>query len=146
MRYNAAESPVTALARRRDRDGTPFLSDELLAAAERLREDFELAQLGPRVTQNWERLLTGADDDPPRAGAGPASGPGGGAGPGGGGAEGTGAGPGRRGAALLLLPGRAGGGRAADGLVLALGQDRAPDRAAAAAAPLRCAPADSPAC
>jgi hypothetical protein len=61
-RYNAAESPVAALARRRDRDGIAFLSDELLAAAERLREDFELAQLGPKVTQNWERLVTGSVD------------------------------------------------------------------------------------
>jgi hypothetical protein len=24
-----------------------------------LREDFELAQMGPRVAQNWERFLTG---------------------------------------------------------------------------------------
>ena len=59
LRYNLAESPLTALARRKDRDGTPFLSDDLVTAGERLREDFELAQLGPRVTQNWERFLTG---------------------------------------------------------------------------------------
>jgi hypothetical protein len=37
MRYNAAESPVSALARRRDKEGVAFLSDDLLAAAERLR-------------------------------------------------------------------------------------------------------------
>jgi hypothetical protein len=30
-----------------------------VAAAERLREDFELAQMGPKVAQNWERFLTG---------------------------------------------------------------------------------------
>jgi hypothetical protein len=76
QRYNAAESPVTALARRRDRGGEPFLSPDLVAAAERLREDFELAQLGPRVTQNWERLMTGGDDAPWGPGPGPASGPG----------------------------------------------------------------------
>lgn len=58
VKYNIAESPLTALARRRDKSGTPFLSDELVAAGERLREDFELAQMGPRVTQNWERFLT----------------------------------------------------------------------------------------
>ena len=58
IRYNAAESPLTALARRRDKDGNAFLSADLVAAGERLREDFELAQLGPRVTQNWERFLT----------------------------------------------------------------------------------------
>lgn len=57
LRYNLLESPVTALARRRDKDGRPFLAPELIAAGERLREDFELAQMGPRVTQNWERFL-----------------------------------------------------------------------------------------
>ncbi|WP_050526332.1 DUF6456 domain-containing protein [Pseudorhodobacter aquimaris] len=61
VRYNAAESPVQVLARRRDRDGKPFLAAELVGAAEQLRMDFELAQMGPRVTQNWERFLTGGD-------------------------------------------------------------------------------------
>lgn len=59
MRYNIAESPLTALARRRDKSGKPFLSDDLVHVGERLREDFELAQMGPRVAQNWERFLTG---------------------------------------------------------------------------------------
>lgn len=62
MRVNLAESPLTMLARRRDKDGKPFLSDDLVAAGERLREDFELAQIGPRVAQNWERFLTGGGD------------------------------------------------------------------------------------
>ena len=62
MRVNLAESPLTLLARRRDRNGAPFLSDDLVMAGERLREDFELAQIGPRVAQNWERFLTGAGD------------------------------------------------------------------------------------
>ncbi|MFP4275285.1 MAG: DUF6456 domain-containing protein, partial [Paracoccaceae bacterium] len=53
-----AEAPLIALARRREKDGTRFLSDELVAAGERLREDFELAQSGPRVTQDWNRFLT----------------------------------------------------------------------------------------
>lgn len=61
VRYNLSESPVTILARRRDKDGKPFLSADLVSAAERLREDFELAQMGPRVTQNWERFLTGGE-------------------------------------------------------------------------------------
>lgn len=60
-RYNMAESPVIVLGRRRDKNGRPFLSRELIAAAERLREDFELAQMGPRVTQNWDRFLTSGD-------------------------------------------------------------------------------------
>ncbi|MBE1282299.1 MAG: helix-turn-helix domain-containing protein [Rhodobacteraceae bacterium] len=59
VRYNMAESPLTALARRKDKDGQPFLGDDLVRAGERLREDFELAQMGPRVTQNWEGFLTG---------------------------------------------------------------------------------------
>jgi transposase-like protein len=61
VRYNAAESPVQVLGRRRDRDGKPFLTTDLVNAAEQLRMDFELAQMGPRVTQNWERFLTGGD-------------------------------------------------------------------------------------
>lgn len=61
VRYNVIESPLAALARRKDKAGQPFLSDELVAAGERLREDFELAQMGPRVAQNWDRFLTGGD-------------------------------------------------------------------------------------
>ncbi|MDE3240768.1 MAG: helix-turn-helix domain-containing protein [Paracoccaceae bacterium] len=74
MRYNAAESPVSALSRRREKDGTPFLTPDLVQAAERLREDFELAQMGPRVAQNWDRFLT-AGDRGLRMGSGPADGP-----------------------------------------------------------------------
>lgn len=61
MRYNLAESPMLSLARRRDKDGTPFLTDAMVGAGERLREDFELAQMGPRTTQNWEKFLTSTD-------------------------------------------------------------------------------------
>jgi len=58
LRYNLAESPLTSLGRRKGKNGTPFLSSELVMAGERLREDFEMAQMGPRVTQNWERFMT----------------------------------------------------------------------------------------
>jgi hypothetical protein len=61
VRYNLAESPVALLGRRLDRDGKLFLQPELVDVAERLREDFELAQMGPRVAQNWDRFLTGGD-------------------------------------------------------------------------------------
>lgn len=44
-RYNAAESPMMLLARRKDREGNPFLSADLVAAGERLREDFELSRM-----------------------------------------------------------------------------------------------------
>lgn len=58
-RYGLAESPLTALARRRDKDGSLFLDDALVSAGERLREDFELANMGPNVTQDWSRFLDG---------------------------------------------------------------------------------------
>ena len=61
LRSNLAESPLSGLARRKDKDGLPFLPRELVAAGERLREDFELAQMGPKVAQNWDRFLTGRD-------------------------------------------------------------------------------------
>lgn len=75
IRYNLAESPVAVLGRRRDKDGKLFLEPELVNAAERLREDFELAQMGPRVAQNWERFLTAGDRGGFRADAGQAEGP-----------------------------------------------------------------------
>ena len=61
LRYNLAESPFAALGRRRDKDGKPFLDPDHITAGERLREDFELAQMGPRVAQNWDRFLTGGE-------------------------------------------------------------------------------------
>ncbi|CAM3234393.1 DUF6456 domain-containing protein [Paracoccus nototheniae] len=61
-RVNIAESPLLSMARRRDTDGRPFLSPEMVSAGERLREDFELAQMGPRVTQNWDGFMTAGID------------------------------------------------------------------------------------
>lgn len=61
IRVNLAESPIQLLGRRRDKDGNVFLNAQLVEVAERLREDFELAQMGPRITQNWEKFLTGGD-------------------------------------------------------------------------------------
>jgi uncharacterized protein DUF6456 len=61
IRVNLRESPINMLGRKKGKDGEPFLANELLQAGERLREDFELAQLGPRVTQNWDRFLVGSD-------------------------------------------------------------------------------------
>ncbi|MFC3169137.1 DUF6456 domain-containing protein [Paracoccus fontiphilus] len=61
-RVNIAESPLLLLARRRDGAGKPFLSSGMVAAGERLREDFELAQMGPRVTQNWAGFMTSGID------------------------------------------------------------------------------------
>lgn len=61
MRINLAESPLAMLARRKGADGKPFLTMDLVQAGEKLREDFERAQMGPRVAQNWDRFLTGGD-------------------------------------------------------------------------------------
>jgi transposase-like protein len=75
VRYNLAESPVAVLGRRREKDGNLFLEADLVEAAERLREDFELAQMGPRVAQNWERFLTGSDRGGFKSDSGLAEGP-----------------------------------------------------------------------
>ncbi len=75
VRYNLAESPVALLGRRRDKDGRLFLEADLVDAAERLREDFELAQMGPRVAQNWDRFLTAGDRGGFRGDGGMAEGP-----------------------------------------------------------------------
>ncbi|MFY0680017.1 MAG: helix-turn-helix domain-containing protein [Thalassovita sp.] len=58
VRYSAAESPLALLARRRDKNGRPFLSEDLVTAGERLREDFELCQLGGQDPQDWQVFLS----------------------------------------------------------------------------------------
>lgn len=63
IRYGLAESPLAALARRRDRDGERFLSAELVHAGERLREDFELSQIGAEVARNWDSFLASLAQD-----------------------------------------------------------------------------------
>lgn len=70
---NLGETPLGWLARRRGSDGAAFLKPEEVAAGERLREDFEAAQMGPRVAQDWRRFLTAGVDGGP--GRGPAEGP-----------------------------------------------------------------------
>jgi hypothetical protein len=63
MRYNLGESPLTGLSRRREKDGRPFLRDELVTAGERLREDFELAQMGENQPGDWDQYLVASDAD-----------------------------------------------------------------------------------
>ncbi|WP_367946750.1 DUF6456 domain-containing protein [Roseovarius sp. EL26] len=63
IRYSAPDTPLAMLARRRDRDGTRFLSDDLVRAGERLREDFELAQIGVPEPDNWSQILTNIPED-----------------------------------------------------------------------------------
>jgi hypothetical protein len=70
-RFAPGDTPLAALARRRDKDGKRFLDPDLVSAGERLREDFELAQMAPRMAQNWDHFLVHAGEA-----AGPVDGPG----------------------------------------------------------------------
>ncbi|MBV2361131.1 helix-turn-helix domain containing protein [Thalassococcus sp. CAU 1522] len=58
-RSGAAESPLAILSRRRDKTGKPFLEEALVAAGERLREDYELAQVGFDEDESWAELVAG---------------------------------------------------------------------------------------
>ncbi len=76
IKVNLGEDPLGWLARRKGPDGKPFLTPDEVEAGERLRTDFELAQLGPSVAQDWRKFLTPGDrlaGSPPRGG--PAGGP-----------------------------------------------------------------------
>ena len=53
------ESPLAWLARRAGRSGKPLIAPHQLQAGERLRTDFTLALLTPRMTANWERPIAG---------------------------------------------------------------------------------------
>jgi hypothetical protein len=55
---NLDESPVAALGRRVGRKGEPWLSTDEVVAAERMRKDFEMAQLRPRITANWSASIS----------------------------------------------------------------------------------------
>ncbi|WP_194095423.1 DUF6456 domain-containing protein [Marivivens aquimaris] len=58
-----AESPLTMLARRRDKDGSMFLPREYVVAGERLREDFELGGMSAFTVAHWHSFLMGQDVD-----------------------------------------------------------------------------------
>jgi hypothetical protein len=65
---NLEESPLAALARRRDRGGRPLLSAAQLAAGERLRADFTRGQLMPRLGANWQASVASGHRDAGRGG------------------------------------------------------------------------------
>lgn len=50
---NLSESPIGQLARRRDRNGVPFLDVREFNAGERLRSDYTRGQIMPRMGANW---------------------------------------------------------------------------------------------
>jgi hypothetical protein len=53
-----SESPLAWLARRKDKDGRPMLTDAEFDAGEKLRADFWYGQMTPRLTANWSLFLT----------------------------------------------------------------------------------------
>ncbi|MFK7941138.1 MAG: DUF6456 domain-containing protein [Roseovarius sp.] len=65
-RYSNAEPPILVLARRKTPDGAPFLSDDMVRAGERLREDFELAQIDLKGEADWSAYMS--DTAKPAAG------------------------------------------------------------------------------
>lgn len=52
--FNEGESPLGWLRHRKGRDGKPLLSEAQFEAGERLRRDFTLGLMTPRVTADWE--------------------------------------------------------------------------------------------
>lgn len=50
---NDSESPLAWLARRKGRDGQPMISTHQFLAGEKLRADFTIGHMTPRVTANW---------------------------------------------------------------------------------------------
>ncbi len=65
-RYGAGETPVSVLARRRDKAGAPFLGAELVTAADRLHEDYVMARLDTLAPMPADALVAAlADRDLP---------------------------------------------------------------------------------
>ena len=61
---DTSESPLAWLARRKDRNGAPFLDAAAVEAGERFRRDVTVAQLLPSVTSNWAAHESGGRTDP----------------------------------------------------------------------------------
>lgn len=58
-RYGLQETPVQMLGRLNNRHGQPFLSREMVLAGERLREDYELAQIGAQFQADFDEGCIG---------------------------------------------------------------------------------------
>ena len=65
MTVNAAESPLTALARIKAKDGSLFLDPAHVEAGERLRVDFTRGQMQPSLGQRWEPVRLGRQSGAP---------------------------------------------------------------------------------
>lgn len=59
LAVNDLESPLSALARIKGRDGEPFLAPDLVEAGERLRADFTRGHLMPSIGQSWQPVRAG---------------------------------------------------------------------------------------
>lgn len=57
VRVNHAESPLSGLARLKEKSGAPFLEPQAIAAGERLLADFTRGQLQPRMTMTYAPKL-----------------------------------------------------------------------------------------
>lgn len=66
-RYLVTESPLVGLARRKDRDGKPFLSRDMVNAGERLRQDYELSQATITEPEDWDAAAKAGYADLPDA-------------------------------------------------------------------------------
>lgn len=53
---NEDESPLAWLRRRQEKGGAAYICSGQFAAGERLRADFHVAQMTPRVTQSWDAV------------------------------------------------------------------------------------------
>ncbi|MEQ1714895.1 MAG: DUF6456 domain-containing protein [Hyphomicrobium sp.] len=55
-RFNGDESPLTWLARRKDKEGRPLIARPEFEAGEKLRSDYHFALLAQRVTASWSSM------------------------------------------------------------------------------------------
>lgn len=59
VEINEAESPLGWLRRRKGADGKPMIGEAQFEAGEKLRADFTLGQMTPRVTADWSGAAAG---------------------------------------------------------------------------------------
>ena len=60
LAVNEGETPLGWLRRRKGADGKPLISETQFEAGEKLRADFTLGQMNPRVTADWSGLGGGS--------------------------------------------------------------------------------------
>ncbi|WP_245408789.1 DUF6456 domain-containing protein [Rhizobium wuzhouense] len=58
VRRNLTESPLFPLLRLKEKDGRPFLTEDAVAAGDRLARDFDHGNLQPRITASWQPRLS----------------------------------------------------------------------------------------